>query len=110
MFDFEARAKEKELSRKKDEEDLASGKITKEELSKKNNMFHGMKEIFHAKIRWPEKLILIRRDDFNKEVVIFHTYSKEQIDEYIKLHPLKIKNIYQNYYIKCNNIIELYKL
>jgi hypothetical protein len=36
---FEQRAREKQAARDKDERDLAEGRITKEELQKKNTLF-----------------------------------------------------------------------
>jgi len=39
----EARIKEKQTSREQDAADLASGKITQEELRKKNGLFYGVK-------------------------------------------------------------------
>jgi hypothetical protein len=44
----DARAFQKQKQRDKDEEDLKSGKISREDLSKQNSMFYGIK----TRIRW----------------------------------------------------------
>lgn len=51
-YDFKKRAEEKQKSRDQDEEDLRTGKITREELRKKNGAFAFPKG--YAKIMWSE--------------------------------------------------------
>lgn len=41
-YDPKERARQKQLSREQDEQDLKSGKITKEELRKKNGFFSSL--------------------------------------------------------------------